>query len=74
MNPVDARELGLKEGDAVKLFNDKAEVPRTLTLSQSLPRGMLFCPYFDQSLSALFSLSPDGTGVNTCRVRIEKES
>jgi formate dehydrogenase (NADP+) alpha subunit len=74
MNPVDARELGLKEGDSLKLLNDKAEVPRTLKLSQSLPRGMLFGSYFDQSLSALFSLSPDSTGITTCRARIEKES
>jgi formate dehydrogenase (NADP+) alpha subunit len=74
MNPVDARELGLKEGDSLKLLNDKAEVPRTLKLSQSLPRGMIFGSYFDQSLSALFSLSPDSTGITTCRARIEKES
>jgi formate dehydrogenase alpha subunit len=74
MNPLDARERGLKEGDSIKLFNSKADVPMTLKLSESVPRGILFCPYFDQSTSPLVSFSPDGTGVSTCRVRIEKES
>lgn len=74
MNPVDARELGLNEGDAVKLSSETAEVAAALTFSEALPRGMLFCPYFDQNFSALFSLFPEHTGVNTCRVRIEKES
>ncbi len=74
MNSADARELGLNEGDAVKLSSDAAEVVTTLTFSEALPKGMLFCPYFDQNFAALFSLFPERTGVNTCRVRIEKES
>jgi formate dehydrogenase (NADP+) alpha subunit len=74
INPVDAQELGLKEGDTIKLSSDKAEVLAAIKASEALPRGILFCPHFDQSLSALFSLFPERTGVNTCRVRIGKES
>lgn len=74
MNPIDAEERGLRDGDAVKLGNDQAEAPMTLAVSDVLPQGMLFCPYFDQASSRLFSLSPDGAGVNSCRVRIEKEA
>jgi formate dehydrogenase alpha subunit len=81
MNPFDARELGLKEGDSVTLFNptrggtqDGAAIPMVLSLSESLPRGMLFCPYFDHSSSALVSFSSDGSRVDTCQVRIKKES
>jgi predicted molibdopterin-dependent oxidoreductase YjgC len=74
MNPYDAYELGLKEGDSVTLYNNKAAVPMALVLSESLPRGMLFCPYFDQSSSALVSFSSDGTGVDACQVQIRKES
>jgi formate dehydrogenase alpha subunit len=74
MNPLDARELGLVEGNAVKLSRDAAAVVATVTFSDALPQGMLFCPYFDQKFSALFSLFPERTGLNTCQVRIEKES
>lgn len=74
ISALDARDLNLKPGDSVTLFNNNAEISILLEVSDSLPKGMLFCPYFDQSLSELFSLTPGGTGVNTCRVRIKKES
>ncbi len=74
MNPSDARKLGLKEGDSVKVFNDKAQALMTVKLSESLSRGILFCPWSDWSSSALVSLAADGAGINPCRVQLRKES
>jgi formate dehydrogenase (coenzyme F420) alpha subunit len=73
-NPADAHELGLSEGDTVQVCNSQATVTMTLRLSASLLRGMLFCPYFDASASALSSLSLDITDVEFRRVWIKKES
>lgn len=73
MNPVDAQELGLMEGDSVRVFNSNAQVPMTLRLSGSLPRRMVFAPYFDAASTALVSLAPDGAGMSICPVQIAKE-
>ncbi|MFZ2447903.1 MAG: molybdopterin-dependent oxidoreductase [Syntrophobacteraceae bacterium] len=73
MNPSDARGLDLREGDSVRLFSDSAEVLMTVALSDSLPAGMLFCPYFDRIPASLTALSPGPGGMNTCRVTLKKE-
>jgi len=72
MNPSDALELGLKEGDLLRVFNERGDVSMTLKLSESISKGMVFCPSFDQSSSRLFSL--DTKGINTTRVNIQKEN
>lgn len=74
INPSDALKLGLSEGETVKISNSRAEVRSTVSLSESLPVGMLFCPYHNRTLSALFSLVPDPGGAASCPIRVEKES
>ncbi len=77
MNPLDARELDLNEGDSITLATtaqSDAAITMALALSNSLPRGVLFCPYFDQGSLVLVSLSSDGSKADTCQVRIKKES
>lgn len=74
MNPSDGRKLGLEEGDSVKVFNDKAQTLMTVKLSESLSRGILFCPWSDRSSSALISIATGGAEINACRVQIRKES
>lgn len=73
MNPHDAQELRLVNGDSVRVFNNRAEVSMIIKVNGSLPRGVVFSAYFDQGVSALFSLAPDGSGMNLCSVQIEKE-
>jgi formate dehydrogenase alpha subunit len=73
MNPVDAREFDLKEGDPIKIHNSMAEVTMTLKTSESLPRGMIFSPYSDRSLSPLLSFAFDHTEQDVCRVYVKKE-
>lgn len=74
MNPEDAHKQGFRAGDTATLVNGKASARMTVRLNESLPKGILYCPYVDQTASALFSLSPDCTGLNSCRVRVEKEA
>ena len=73
MNPMDAGALGLRDGDMIKLHNDKNQVVTRIKLSESLPRGILFSPLFDRLTTFLAPLGVRATGTDVCRVRIEKE-
>jgi predicted molibdopterin-dependent oxidoreductase YjgC len=72
MNRLDALDHGLREGDSIKLFNDSGTVSMAIGLDESLQRGMLFCPYAENSVSALFASAHGAPGLNTCRVGIER--
>lgn len=41
LNPDDAAELGLSEGDTAKLFNDQGFVVMKVAINAGLPRGMI---------------------------------
>jgi predicted molibdopterin-dependent oxidoreductase YjgC len=73
MNPKDARDLSLQEGDSIRIFSRGADVSMTLKLSGSVPEKMVFCPAYDRSTAALIPLSPDRASSSSCWVRIEKE-
>ncbi len=74
MNPSDALRLGVDEGEKVKISNGGSDVVTAVSLSDSLPKGILFCHYHDLAFSALFSLDPKSGGSASCTVRVEKES
>ncbi len=74
MNHSDAVRLGIGEGEKVKISSGGSEVIASVCFSDSLPEGILFCPYHDLAFSALFSLDPNSGGIATCPVRLEKES
>ncbi|MBC7115191.1 MAG: molybdopterin-dependent oxidoreductase [Archaeoglobi archaeon] len=40
LNPEDARERGLRDGDAVEVFNENGSIKRVLRISEDLPRGV----------------------------------
>lgn len=44
LNPEDAKELGIVEGDMIKLYNDRGYVVMKATISGALPRKMLGVP------------------------------
>jgi predicted molibdopterin-dependent oxidoreductase YjgC len=73
INPLDANDLGLQDGDSASILNSLGDCSMSLKLSESVPRGIVFCPSFDQSSAALVPLSLDPASPNTSRVRIEKE-
>lgn len=39
LNPIDARELGLRDGDKVKVFNDRGHVITRLEVDECVPAG-----------------------------------
>ncbi len=73
MNPEDAQELNVAEGDSIRVSNARAEVSAIIALNGSLPRRMLFSTLFDEKASALFSIIHDRSGMNLCSVQIERE-
>lgn len=44
INPDDAKEMGVAEGDIVRLFNDRGSVKMKATLSSGYPRKIVGCP------------------------------
>ncbi|ASJ03737.1 dehydrogenase [Thermococcus profundus] len=41
MNPLDAGERGIREGDEVEVFNDNGRVRTTVKLTEDVPRGVV---------------------------------
>jgi nitrate reductase NapA len=80
VNPADARELGVKQGDMVRVRSRRGAVdfPVEIDGRGRVPRGSVFVPFFDESarinevtLDAMDNISyePD---YKKCAVRLEK--
>jgi len=80
INPDDAADLGVVNGDMVKIISRRGEVimPASINGRGVPPRGMVFVPFFDESylinevtLDAFCPISkqPD---YKKCAVRLEK--
>ncbi|MCE5334480.1 MAG: molybdopterin-dependent oxidoreductase [Desulfobacteraceae bacterium] len=68
----DAAHLAVQEGDTLIIQNDMAEVRKSARISRALPEGVLFCPFSEPDISALFALGHAGEGVVSCSVRLKK--
>lgn len=63
MNPEDMQDLGLENGDAVRMWNEFGEVVvRCTSGKDELPRGLLFISYGDAS-SQLMPGETHGSGM-----------
>lgn len=63
MNPDDMGKLGLKDGDAVRMWNDVGTVVVPVKSGKDeLPRGLLFITYGDKS-SRLMGGETHGSGM-----------
>jgi formylmethanofuran dehydrogenase subunit D len=63
MNPDDMGQLGLKDGDAVRMWNDVGTVVVPVKSGKDeLPRGLLFITYGDNS-SRLMGGETHGSGM-----------
>ena len=80
LNPVDAQELGLKIGDAVRIVSRRGsiELPVQVDGRGRPPRGSVFVPFFDETrlinevtLDAMDNISKE-PDYKKCAVRIEK--
>ena len=77
LNSIEAAKLNVREGDRVRVFNDRGEMTTTVTLRDRLPDGLVTFPeHFDEQALSLMPLAVDDrTGVpyyRAARVRIEK--
>ncbi len=82
LNPDDARELGIRHGDLVRIVSRRGEVvlPAAVNFRGVPPRGTVFVPFFDESmlinevtLDAFCPLSKE-PDYKKCAVRVERVS
>lgn len=76
MNPIDAKELGIKEGDAIKVISKRGELVTVATITPKIREKTLFIPISNRQVNYLTndlldkeSLQPD---YNHSAVKIEK--
>jgi len=68
LNPVDAKNLGLTEGDTAKVTSSQGEISVPVTLKPGLPEGLVFLPeHFAQPAAHRLTLNS-----NLVRVTIQK--
>jgi predicted molibdopterin-dependent oxidoreductase YjgC len=78
INDADAGELGIRDGDKVKVISMLGELLTTVRINQSLPKAMLYMPIsFPQSpVYELFSTTLDhqvkAPALKSCAVRLER--
>ena len=78
INPSDAREIGLKGEDKVKIISDNGEISASARVSDALPRGLLYmAESFPQSpVHELFGTVIDPQSktpaLKSCAVRLER--
>ncbi len=75
---TDARQIGLKQGDKVKVISPSGEVTTTIKVTPTQPPGILFMPIsFPESLvNELFNITLDpqakSPALKACSVRLER--
>jgi formate dehydrogenase (NADP+) alpha subunit len=75
---ADAKKLTLNAGDKVKVISRAGEITAPVTISNGLPRGVLFMPstFPDMPVNALFEISMDAQSKTpaskACHVRLER--
>lgn len=79
MNPEDASEIGLEDGDAVKVISRRGEIKTKVKVTEVSPKGVVFMTFhFDKTpTNVLTSPAMDPVAhtpeFKVCAVRIEKE-
>ncbi|MFC1932416.1 formate dehydrogenase subunit alpha [Chloroflexota bacterium] len=80
MSEADAKHLGFSDGDAVKVISPIGEVTTIVTVTETLPSGMLFMPmsFPESPVNELFGIALDPQAktpsLKTCAVRLERIS
>jgi formate dehydrogenase alpha subunit len=75
---ADAKRIGLKHSDKVKVISPVGEVTTTVKVSPTLPQGMLFMPiaFPESPVGELFDVTLDpqarSPALKACKVRLEK--
>jgi predicted molibdopterin-dependent oxidoreductase YjgC len=73
VNPEDARELGIREGQKVRLVTPDARAQSTARVTDEVPRGVVCVPYFVREVGRQM-LGKDADGSALVSIRLEKEA
>ncbi|MCP4667189.1 MAG: hypothetical protein GY849_12580 [Deltaproteobacteria bacterium] len=78
ISPEDAQELGLQDGDTIRLSSKNGVLEREIRVDQGLGRGMIFVPVGfngNDAMQLISSAASEGEqieGIKICRVTMEK--
>ena len=73
MHPEDARELGLRDGDRIRLATASGTATSTARLTAEVRQGTLFVPYFVREVQNQIRYQ-NGQGPSLVPARVEKEA
>jgi formate dehydrogenase alpha subunit len=72
INPEDAAKEGICEYDSIRLISSAGEKRVQVHLTSRVPEGVLFMPLPFTQDATLLPFSEEGSGFETCRVKIER--
>ena len=72
MNPEDAAKEGICDYDSIRLLSSAGEKRIQVHLTSRVPEGVLFMPLPFTQDSTLLPFSKEGSGFETCQVKIER--
>jgi anaerobic selenocysteine-containing dehydrogenase len=73
MNPNDAKELGLRDGEKVRLFAAGGSAVADVRLTPEMRSGAVFVPYFVRQVQRQIRGSTEN-GAQLIPVRVEREA
>ncbi len=80
MNPEDARELGLRQGDSARIASRRGEITARTQVTERLKKGTVFVPfhYVESSVNKLTNPAMDPVAkipeYKVCAVKIQKDT
>ena len=74
LNPEDAAQEGIKEGEIIRVVSSTGEKKIVARLTDKVPSGVLFMPLPFIRNSNLLPYGTEKNGANTCRVTIERST
>lgn len=72
MHPEDAEELGISNGDRIRLISDTGSTMTVAALNHEVRPGTLFMPFFVKQVEQQI-IGPGKSGLQLIKVRVEKE-
>jgi formate dehydrogenase alpha subunit len=74
INPANAAQEGIKEGDVIRLSSSTGEKRVFARLTGNVPEDVLFMPLPFTRDTTILPFYKEGTGAKTCRVTIERNT
>ena len=74
INPANAAQEGIKEGDVIRLVSSTGEKRIVARLTGKVPEDVLFMPLPFTRATTILPFRKEGIGANTCQVTIERNT